>query len=90
MSLPNVVPTLANFGGGQCKALRERWWIQKRALVSRAGVTEMGLVRFEKGTAPPGWQGKGAVYDALLDLVLEQSRFATRQIEAAIKVHRGA
>lgn len=89
MTLPIVVPTLKNFGGADCKALRKRWWIHSRVLWARAGVTEMGLRRFEDGRPAPNWRGKGAVYDALLDLILEQAKFAAARVEDAIKVHRG-
>lgn len=89
MSHPVVISPLSRFGSKQCVSLREQFWIHKRDLCARAGVSVIGFERFEKGHPPPGWKGKAAIYDALLDMIEERARWIVGEIEKARKVHHG-
>lgn len=91
MSRPkSIIPPLALFGGGNCKKLRTRYGIELRHLAQRAGVSNVMIQRFEKGTLQGRFlKERAAVYDAMLDLCLDAAKYAVAKIEEARKMHRG-
>jgi predicted transcriptional regulator len=91
MSRPkSIIPPLSWFGGASCKKLRKRYGIEARHLAQRAGVRVEIIQRFEKKSLKSSSvEGRGAIYDAMLDLCHEAAKYALDKIEEARNLHRG-
>jgi predicted transcriptional regulator len=73
-----------------CLEICKRWWIHRAELASKAGITQALLAKWQRGRiASATFEPRGAVYDALLDLVERQAIWAVKDMARLKEAHRG-
>lgn len=80
MSNPALLPPFEKFHGAGCLALMRRWWIRTREVRVVAGVGHRRLESWLRGKLPSvHFEGRGAVYDAMHELLVKQTGWAARE-----------